>query len=307
MSAPSHGVQRIVLGTVLIAVLGLISGHLQAEPVSLEHDGLILLGHYEPPPEGAPVVLMLHGTLAHDEMEIMSTLRDVFVEEGWGALTVSLSLGESERRGMYPCESLHRHRATDATTELALWRDWLGRRGVDRVVLLGHSRGALQMARYAVAGEDPATEALVLVAPPAASADGRAARYQARFGADLDARLAEAEALVATGRGDQPMPGVGFLYCEDATVTAESFVSYYGPESEIGAGALIEKAPYPVLVVAGSEDEVAGNLVAVLAAGLRPPRQLLIEIEGADHFFRDLYAYDLVEAVIGFVDDMAAP
>ena len=40
---------------------------------------------------------------------------------------------------------------------------------------------------------------------------------------------------------------------------------------------------------------------------MRPPRQRLVEIDGADHFFRDLYAYDVVEAVQGFAEDTVGP
>lgn len=279
----------------------------RAEPVSLEHDNLTLLGYYEPPPAGAPVVLMLHGTLAHGDMEIMSTLREVFAEEGWGALSVSLSFGEDGRTGMYPCDSLHRHLITDAAGELAAWRAWLTDRGVTRVVLLGHSRGALQMAAFAANAESSAAEALVLLAPPAPPDGREAERYGARFDDELAARVREAEALVAAGRGDEPLANVGFLYCEDARVTAAAFLSYYGPTTANDIRPLLEASPWPVLVIAGSEDEISAGLPAALGTAMRAPRQRLVEIDGADHFFRDLYAYDVVEAVQGFAEDTVGP
>lgn len=278
----------------------------RAEPVSIERDGQVLNGFYVPAPAGGPVVLMLHGTLAHGDMEIMGTLRSVFEEQGWGALSVTLSLGESERVGMYACESAHRHLASDATAELAAWSDWLADRHAGPVVLLGHSRGALQMAVFAAGGERPGVEALVLVAPPVAAATPAAERYRSRFGLDLEALIERAAALVAAGQGETLLEDVGFLHCEGATVSAASFLSYYGAAAPAGVETLVAASPYPVLVVAGSEDEVVPGLTAALAPRLDPPRIELVEIQGADHFFRDLYAYDVVDAVQAFVGEGAA-
>ena len=308
MNGPGRTIRRWRGPRGLLALaLCLACAAVRAEPVSLEHDDLTLLGYYEPPPAGAPVVLMLHGTLAHGDMEIMSTLREVFAEEGWGALSVSLSFGEDDRTGMYPCDSLHRHLITDAAGELAAWRAWLTDRGVTRVVLLGHSRGALQMAAFAADAEATAAEALVLLAPPAPPDGREAERYGARFDDELAARVREVEALVAAGRGDETLADVGFLYCEDARVTAAAFLSYYGPTASTDIRPLLEASPRPVLVIAGSEDEISAGLPAALGPVVSPPRRRLVEIDGADHFFRDLYAYDVVEAVQGFVDETAGP
>lgn len=293
-------------GTLALA-LGLAAVAVRAEPVSLAYDELTLLGYYEPPPAGAPVVLMLHGTLAHGDMEIMRTLREVFAEEGWGALSVSLSFGEDRRTGMYPCDAAHRHRAVDAAAELAAWRAWLADRGVTRVVLLGHSRGALQMAAFAADAAPSTAEAMVLLAPPAPPDGRQAERYRARFDDDLAARVREAEALVAADRGDETLTGVGFLYCDDARVTAAAFLSYYGPAAPSDVRDFLRDSARPVLVIAGSEDEISAGLPAALGPILSPPRQRLVEIDGADHFFRDLYAYDVVEAVQDFVDETAGP
>jgi pimeloyl-ACP methyl ester carboxylesterase len=275
------------------------------EPVTIVHDGLTLNGRYVPPPAGAPVVLMLHGTLAHADMEIMTTLRDVFREEGWGSLAISLGLAESEREGMYPCESVHRHLAGDADREVALWLDWLAAREVGRIVLLGHSRGGLQMAALAAGDPRPGVEALVLLAATVAGEGSPADGYRDRFGVDLESVLEKARALVAAGRGETVMEGVGFLYCENARVTAASFLSYYDEGVPRGIETLLGAIPYPTLVIAGSEDQVTTGLAAAVADHLDDPRIRLVEIDGADHFFRDLYAYDVVEAVQAFVDGAA--
>jgi pimeloyl-ACP methyl ester carboxylesterase len=163
------------------------------------------------------------------------------------------------------------------------------------------------MAAFAADAAPSTAEAMVLLAPPAPPDGRQAERYRARFDDDLAARVREAEALVAADRGDETLTGVGFLYCDDARVTAAAFLSYYGPAAPSDVRDFLRDSARPVLVIAGSEDEISAGLPAALGPILSPPRQRLVEIDGADHFFRDLYAYDVVEAVQDFVDETAGP
>ena len=289
--------RKVVAG--LLVCAGLVTGAL-AGPVVLEHEGRELQGRYEPPPAGKPVVLMVHGTLAHADMEIMTAFREVLAEEGWGALAISLSYGETERSGMFPCDSLHSHRSAAAGTEIAAWLAWLADRGDGPIVLLGHSRGGLQVAEFAAGRDLPGVEALILVAPPLAEPGAAAAGYEDRYGVSLASVLAEARAAVDAGEPDRVMEVPGFLHCPDARVTAAGFLSYYGPEAPGDLSRLIEQSPAPVLVVAGSEDTVSPGLTEALRPSEKP-RVRIVEIAGADHFFRDLYAYDVVDAIQSFV------
>lgn len=97
---------------------------------------------------------------------------------------------------------------------------------------------------------------------------------------------------------------VGFRYCEQATVSAGSFLSYYEKLDSQGTPQLPGGTWRPTPVITGSRDEVAGDLRAALEAlAVKLPRTLqLQEIEGADHFFRDLYADELVELAIDFIE-----
>ncbi|MDH5361194.1 MAG: alpha/beta hydrolase, partial [Gammaproteobacteria bacterium] len=87
------------------------------------------------------VVLMTHGTLAHGQMEIMSTLQGLLKDNGINTLSINLSLGLDSRHGMYDCNVPHRHKHQDAMQEIDGWIKWLGSKNAGPVVLLGHSRG----------------------------------------------------------------------------------------------------------------------------------------------------------------------
>jgi pimeloyl-ACP methyl ester carboxylesterase len=274
-----------------------------SEPVETRLGELVLTGEYRDPGQEGPVFLLLHGTLAHAGMDTIAGLADALEESGYASLSITLSLGESDRQGMYDCAATHVHRHEDAGAELAVWLEWLAARGAGPVVLLGHSRGGNQAARFAVE-QHPRLEALVLLAPQTWNADEHGQGYEQRFGAALAPLLAQAEALVAAGRGDELIDVPGFLYCEDARLSAAAFVSYYATDPDMDTPTVIRRSKLPVLVVAGSEDPLTAGIESSLAEQTGAGDIELVLIDGADHFFRDLYAYDVVEAVEAFLADL---
>lgn len=272
-----------------------------AEVVTLPYKGITLNANLEQAGTswpGGPVVLMTHGTLAHRGMEIMAGLQGLFAERGISSLAINLSLGLDNRdAAMYDCATPHTHRHTDAVGEIGAWFAWLKAQGAVRVALLGHSRGGNQTARFAAASDDPAVTAVFLIAPQTWNADAEAQAYRKRFGTDLSTLLARAEQLVAAGRGGQLMDGVDFLYCEDTRVSAGAFVSYYAPDENMDTPRLIPRIRAPVTVFAGSEDSVVEGLIGEVEPLVDNERVSLVVIDGADHFFRDLYAEDIADTV----------
>jgi pimeloyl-ACP methyl ester carboxylesterase len=288
----------------LLITLFIVSGlsaPVHADVVKLPYQGITLNANLEKSADtwpAGPVVLMTHGTLAHRGMEIMAGLQSMFADRGISSLAINLGLGLDDRAaGMYDCATPHTHRQTDAIAEIGAWVDWLKTQGVRNVALLGHSRGGSQTARYAAASADPVVTAVILVAPLTWSEDYAAADYEKRYGKPLAPVLAKAQNLVDAGKGDTLMDPVDFIYCEQTSATAAAFVSYYGPDHAMDAPGIIPGIKSPVLVVAGSEDTVVKELperVEPLADGERV--QLLV-MDGADHFFRDLYSEDIADTV----------
>jgi len=286
-------------------LLSLLCTPLVAEEVSLPHQGLTLGGELRVP-EGkrlgdGPVVLMTHGTLAHGRMEIMQTLQDLLADKGYASLAINLSLGLDGRRGMFDCSLPQNHRHTDAMKEIGVWFGWLKEKGAKEIVLLGHSRGGNQTAWFAAEYDDAALAKVVLIAPMTWSKKGAGEGYRREHGKDLRAAYANAEKQVAQGRGDAMLKGVGFLHCSQATVSAAAFVDYYRDEPRFDSPALLQKIAKPVLVIAGSEDNVVANLVAEVQPQAEGERVQLAIIDGADHFFRDLYAEEAVDLITSFI------
>jgi len=275
-----------------------------AEEVRIEHLGLGLVGNLEVPGGGdlgqGRVALILHGSLAHHGMEIVASLQNGLKAKGVASLAITLSLGLDSRRGMRDCALEHDHRSADAAGEVATWIDWLEAKGVQRIGLVGHSRGGEQLTRYAAQDPSPRVDRLVLVAPLSDTPDSAAARYRAAHGGDLMQLLTMARKLVGEGEEDTILPAPGFLHCKDAKVTAGTFLDYHDTDEKLSALPLAPTLNLPVLVVAGTADTISPDVAARVTE--RPaPNVTLAVIDGADHFFRDLFADDLVDQVAAFL------
>lgn len=285
-------------------VLGLmVIGVAQAKEVTLSHKGLRLNANLELAAgkklaDGA--ILITHGSLAHNGMEAIAYIQNLLKDKGYNTLAINLSLGLDNRHGMYDCKVTHRHRNADAAEEIGVWVEWLKKQGVKRVTVMGHSRGGAQTALYAAERGDAAVNAVVLLAP-ATQENNADPRYREIFNRPLAPVLTRAQELVREGRGGTVLERTSLLTCADAPVTAASFVSYYGPQARVDSPSLIRKIERPVLVVVAGNDNIVAGLdkkIAPLADGKRVQMKV---IDGADHFFRDLYADDAVEAIDAFL------
>ncbi|MBD3618111.1 MAG: alpha/beta hydrolase [Chromatiales bacterium] len=246
------------------------------------------------------VIVMLHGTLAHSRMEIMQAMQNVMAARGYSSLAVNLGYDISNREGMMDCAATHTHLHEDAVREVGLWVDWLKSEGAGQLALLGHSRGGNQIAMYAKAHPDMNDVPMILIAPATHDADKEAKSYKERYGKPLESVVKRAEGMVKAGKGDELLKGIGFVYCEDATASAASVVSYYDA-TDRDTPALLAEMKRPVLVFAGSEDTTVADLPEKMAPIADGETIRFEVIDGADHFFRDLYAEDVADIIEGYL------
>lgn len=294
---------HLILGLFLSSIV--INGA-YAENVTLKYKNIVLNAYVEKAGDWpGRVVLMTHGTLANNRMEIMAGLQDALKSKGISSLAINLSYAIDNRASAtYDCAVAHRYQHTDALDEIGAWLAWLKQQGAKDIVLLGHSRGGNQTAWFAAERSDPAFNRLVLIAPTTWTAEGATRSYRANYNTDLAPLLKKAQALVASGKADTLLEHIGFLYCPDGTATAAALVSHYADEARFDTPSLLPKLKQRVLVIAGTDDDVVPDVAARVKPLAEGKKIRLTVIDGADHTFRDLYAEDLYGAVIPFI---AAP
>ena len=180
-----------------------------------------------------------------------------------------------------------------AVDEIDAWVRWLQAQGWRDVVLLGHSRGGAQVALFEQRRAPEIVSRLVLLAPLMWREEEVRQGYDAESDTPLAQVLAEARASNESLMGPYPL-----LSCPAVLATPASFVSYYDPSIPRHTPDIVRALALPVDVYLGSEDEIAAWRREDLAAIENLPGVRLINIAGADHFFRDLYLDEVVEDML---------
>jgi pimeloyl-ACP methyl ester carboxylesterase len=170
-------------------------------------------------------------------------ISDFIVEEGDGA-TGSVQIG-----GIYEIFE-------DCLKDIAAWTGFLRSRASKRIILEGHSHGALKVTYYSYRADDPDIGGIVLLSP---SDDFGGQRE--RVGEAFDEAVSVAREMVDRGAGRDLLPRTYFHY----PVSAQTFLDIFSKDSALGMFNLsgtdrkhfaeIESIEVPVLAVVGSVDE----------------------------------------------------
>ena len=172
---------------------------------------------------------------------------------------------------------------SESTLDVAAWLEWIGGRGWRRVLLWGHSLGAIKSVYTQATAPSSAVVGIVALSPPRLSAT--AFRLGEGSAAYLHS-LTEAKRQLAAGKGDSliesrfpfPMP-----------MTAETFVDKYGGE-RYSIESLVEKLRCPSQFFYGERELAAGQIAFSGLDTSLPPRNPLVTcqvVPAADHSYRE--------------------
>ncbi|MCP4934459.1 MAG: alpha/beta hydrolase [bacterium] len=282
------------------------TGFAQAkEKVSLKAGGLTLNANLELAKNkklSDGVILLTHGTLAHNEMEIIKTLQELLKERGHNTLAINLSLGIDNRgASMYDCKTPHKHHHLDAVDEIATWVNWLKSKGAGKISVLGHSRGGNQTARYAAGKPDAAVDHVILVAPATWSQKYGEDSYEKSYKTKLGPLLDRAQNLTSSGKGSEMLENIGIIYCANTKATASAFVSYNKPDPARHTPNVLKDIKIPTMVIAGANDKVVKGLPEAVSPFVDGKNLQLKMIEDADHFFQDFAAEEVADHIDEFI------
>lgn len=248
------------------------------------------------------IVLFTHGTLTHNGREPYGAIQELLAEAGISSIAPNLSFDVNDRKGEHDCNVLHTHQHDDAMVEIGFWLDWLKKQGTSEVVLMGHSRGGNQTAWYSVENDSDLIKKVVLIAPATWSQQAEEKGYKKSYGVELPGLLKSAQKLVDEGKGESQLTKTNFIYCKEANVTAEAFVSYYRNDERMDTPTLLKKAVKPTLVIIGSADKVVADLTDKMEQVDNAMVSTYI-VEDSDHFFLDLFTEELVEEAVTFIEE----
>ncbi len=255
-----------------------------AEAIQSNYKGLILNAHFQNSDDKKqPTFLLVHGTWATHNMEIQSYLQSLLTEEGYASLAITLSLGIDDRVSQPDCNKTITAGQNDNLDEITHWLNYLQDLGFSNIVIIGHSRGGAQVASFNQLVKDDRIKAQVLIAPMVFH----------------EQAVPEAAVKLAT-TSKQPILGpVRVIYCEQAKVTLNAYKSYYLSSPEKNTPTLIKDTILPTLIYLGSDDKLITEKFVNQSRIYEANSKISVKIiDGADHFFRDLYADEIIEHLL---------
>ena len=178
----------------------------------------------------------------------------------------------------------------DAVKDIAAFVDYARSAGYTRLAILGISLGGPRMAQYVAERNDPAIKAVGFIASipsPYLEFQIRASEADKRR---LDELLKQARALVAEGKGQEPIAienwfpgGRSFMG------TAKSMIGFFGAPTDNGTPSSVRygaQIKVPALVIHGDKDEISfpPNAKTIYDSLTASPQRDLIWVPGASHY-----------------------
>lgn len=203
-------------------------------------------------------------------------------------------------------------RFEDSELDVGAAVDFAKSRGLDRIVLFGSSLGGPRIMYYWAQTKDPSVKAIGFLASVTSPYLEVQVRFDKAKRDDFDTFLQKARDLVKAGKGRQTItfpnwfPGVSF------TLSAESYLSYFGAPAESNANSLkfADQMNLPTVVIHGEDDNIVLPSVAeVMYDSLTAaPTRDMFWIKGAGHYITaGPIAESYAQAVVDWLTDVVPP
>jgi len=173
--------------------------------------------------------------------------------------------------------------------DIDAWVKFLRSRGYEKIILQGYSQGGGKAVYFL--NEEPQADVIALVLMSPADAAGLLKKHDPR---NFEKDLAEAETMVAQGRGNEllPRPIRGTYY-----VSAKSFVDEFGDQTKANIFPVFENGNFeklknikiPILAFYGSKENLCINSpkedLATIANHFKNKNSKTAIVDGADHTY----------------------
>ena len=297
----SNPVRPNYLSLLLISILTISQVSYSSErAVSIQDDnGIILNGNLLSRDINKPIFIIVHGTRGYYEMEIINTLSKSLYDEGFNTLAINFSYGFSSKRNTFlECNITHNHSEQSSVNELILWYQYLISIGYKDIYFIGHSRGALNVMQAVTLINDNSLKTFLL-APMIDTYEGTRDYYRDELKIPYDQIISSDDNYLISKRYKK----INFLFCENVDVYSKTYRSYLDLSKNkskypftFNIIDLLNNSKVKSTVFSGTDDEIILDSYKALYS-IENKNIKIIEIDGADHFFRDLYLEEIVEYI----------
>ncbi|MBS1145853.1 MAG: hypothetical protein H6R08_29 [Proteobacteria bacterium] len=264
---------------------------IQAGVIDLEmRPGIRTSAEYLVGDRSKPAVLLLHGFLQTREFHTVATLGNSLHGAGYTVLMPTLSLNIPNRTQSLACEAIHRHSMDEDIAEITRWVSWLKSRGHQRIVLVGHSFGSLQLLAYLNAQPDAAVEAYI----------GTSLIETRIAPMSRPALIAQLNDRVQRKQHDLVTQTVSL--CRKYTAPPEDLLSYVVWDQARTLNA-VKDSPVRMLLIMGDADKMLGRNWIKALQHIQAP---MVIVQGANHFMDAEHEFDLLEHTLDFLQKVPA-
>ena len=197
------------------------------------------------------------------------------------------------------------HKQSNSQHEIKLWYEYIKKIGYEKIYLIGHSRGGLDIINFYESLDSKnqnSINSVFLLAPISETWKSLSDKYKESYNINTwDLVKKKTKKLK-----------ISFLGCEDATVYRDTFLDYYfiGDDSHLldsevtefsgrGLNLHLTNTSGKVRVITASEDTITPNTYKIVNDIAAKRKNIeLYQVDGADHFFRDFYFDDLMEIIM---------
>ena len=301
----SNPVRPNMLNIIAFLILSLYSTLSAADistPTTIESsNGIILNANLLSSHNHNPIFIIVHGTRGHKSMEIIKTLSNRFYDEGYDVLNINLSYGFNDREDEFlSCEIKHQHSEHDSVKEILTWYKYLIAKGYKDIRFIGHSRGAFNVIQTLALIENNQNINAYLLAPIIDTYEGTRDYYVNDLNIPYD--------LIINSNYNYDISEkyslINFLFCENAKVSSQTFRSYLDFSQDekkypftYNIISLLKNINSPITIFSGTEDEILLDSYEKFKV-INKHNINHIVIDGAGHFFRDLYLDDIVDNIL---------
>ena len=251
-------------------------------------DGLHVTADFRQGDTDKPAILFLHGFMTVHTFSLIQKITDELNDNDFTILSPTLSLGISKRKSTLACDALHLHSMQNDIKEIDFWFQWLISKGYKRIILMGHSTGAMQIIHYAnIYDHKEIAQVLGISLVPLGRRDLP----------KLQSSINKARQLVRNK--DKKIHNFTIAYCdENYSSPAVDYLSYAEWDSRRILDTIKNLNKTATIIMGGADDSVYPDWnKEMINTGAK-----VIIIDGANHFFSQGQKFELFDILNSQLD-----